>query len=111
MVVAGASVYFLLILKATTKLFKKVYSFYDGAFVLLRRLVETLLIECYEHEKSQFRIADSDGNYFMLSGIIADAVDKSGLSLGRETKSVLRELKALAIVRRITDDTTLSVLI
>ncbi|MGL5080804.1 MAG: hypothetical protein ACRC8A_04905 [Microcoleaceae cyanobacterium] len=55
------------------------YGFYDGASVLLRRLVETLLIECYEHDKTQARIADSDGNYFMLSGIIADAVDKSGL--------------------------------
>lgn len=71
------------------------YDFYDGASVLLRRLVETLLIECYEHEKTQSRIADSDGNYFMLSGIIVDAIDKSGLSLGRETKSVLRELKAI----------------
>ena len=63
--------------------------------MLLRRLVETLLIECYEHDKTQARIADTEGNYFMLSGIIADAVDKSGLSLGRETKSVLRELKAI----------------
>ena len=71
------------------------YGFYDGASVLLRRLVETLLIECYEHEKIQSRIADSDGNYCMLSGIIADAVDKSGLSLGRETKTVLRELKSI----------------
>jgi hypothetical protein len=71
------------------------YGFYDGASVLLRRLVETLLIECYEHDKTQARISDSDGNYFMLSGIIGDAVDKSGLSLGRETKAVLRELKAI----------------
>lgn len=71
------------------------YGFYDGASVLLRRLVETLLIECYEHEKTQSRIVDSDGNYLMLSGIIADAVDKSGLSLGRETKTVLRDLKAI----------------
>lgn len=71
------------------------YGFYDGASVLLRRLVETLLIESYEHNKTQARIADSNGNYFMLSGIIADAVDNNGLSLGRETKSVLRELKSL----------------
>jgi len=71
------------------------YGFYDGASVLLRRLVETLLIECYEHNKTQARIADSDGNYFMLSGIIADAVDKNQLLLGRESKSVLRELKAI----------------
>ncbi|MBN3875088.1 MULTISPECIES: DUF4145 domain-containing protein [unclassified Nostoc] len=71
------------------------YGFYDSASVLIRRLVETLLIECYEHEKTQFRIADSDGNYFMLSGIIADAADKNGLSLGRETKNVLRDLKVI----------------
>ncbi|MBE9169933.1 hypothetical protein IQ238_21225 [Pleurocapsales cyanobacterium LEGE 06147] len=71
------------------------YGFYDGASVLLRRLVETLIIECYKHDKTQVRIADSDGNYFMLSRIIADAVDQSGLLLGRETKSVLRELKAI----------------
>jgi hypothetical protein len=71
------------------------YGFYDGASVLLRRLVETLLIECYEHNKIESRIADSDGNYLMLSGIITDAVDKSGLSLGRETKTVLRDLKVI----------------
>ena len=71
------------------------YGFYDGASVLLRRLVETLLIECYEHEQIHKRISDSDGNYFMLSGIIGDAVDKGGLSLGRETKTVLRELKVI----------------
>jgi hypothetical protein len=71
------------------------YGFYDGASVLLRRLVETLLIECYEHNKTQSRIADPSGNYLMLAGIISDAVDQSGLSLGRETKTVLRELKAI----------------
>lgn len=71
------------------------YGFYDGVSVLLRRLIETLLIECYEHNKTQARIADPDSNYFMLARIISDAVDKGGLSLGRETKTVLRELKAL----------------
>jgi hypothetical protein len=63
--------------------------------VLLCRLIETLLIECYEHNKTQARIADPDSNYFMLAGIVADSVDKGRLSLGRETKTVLRELKAL----------------
>lgn len=71
------------------------YGFYDGASVLLRRLVETLLIECYEHSSIQNRIMDKDGNYLMLSGIIADAVDKGALSLGRETKRVLHELKVI----------------
>jgi hypothetical protein len=34
-------------------------------------------------------------HHLMLSGISADAIDKGALSLGRETKSVLRELKAI----------------
>lgn len=71
------------------------YGFYDGASVLLRRLVETLLIECYEYQKIESRIKDKNNNYFMLSGIIADAADKNGLCLGRETKNVLRELKSI----------------
>jgi hypothetical protein len=44
----------------------------------LRRLVETLLIECYEYQKLESCIKDKDNNYLMLSGIIADAVDKTG---------------------------------
>lgn len=71
------------------------YGFNDGTSVLLRRLIETLLIECYEYSKIESRIKDKDGNYFMLSGIIADAIDKNGLSLSRETKIILRELKSI----------------
>lgn len=67
--------------------------FYDAASVLLRRLVETLLIECYEKENIQSRITSSDGHYLMLSGIIKDAVDRNALSLSRDTKKVLQELK------------------
>ena len=71
------------------------YGFYDGASVLLRRLAETLLIECYEQKGNRSRIIDSDGNYFMLSGIIGDAIDNQGLSLGCETKKALREIKII----------------
>ncbi|QDU58800.1 hypothetical protein [Aeoliella mucimassa] len=71
------------------------YHFFDAASVMLRRLIETLLIECYEHLGIGSRIKDADGNYSMLSGIITDAVDNGGLSLGRETKKVLKELKTV----------------
>ena len=74
------------------------YGFFVGASVLLCRLVETLLMEWYEHDKTQARIDDADGNYFILSGIIADAIDKSELSLGRKTKSVLCELKVARVL-------------
>lgn len=71
------------------------FGFYDAASVLVRRLVETLLIEAYEHIGSDSRIRGQDGDYVMLSGIINDAVERQGLSLGRETKRSLRSLKEL----------------
>jgi hypothetical protein len=40
--------------------------YYDAASVMLRRLMETLIIEAYEHLKRDGEIKDGDGNYFML---------------------------------------------
>lgn len=71
------------------------HGFYDGASVLTRRLIETLLIECYEHLGVDGKIKSSDGNYPMLSEIIVGAVDKSHLPLGRETKRILHEIKTV----------------
>lgn len=71
------------------------FGFFDGASVLVRRLVETLLIEAYEHEQKETRIRGKDGDYVMLSGIINDAVDRKGLSLGRDSKRSLKSLKEL----------------
>ena len=71
------------------------YGFYDAASVMMRRLIETLLIECYESKNIESRIKDDKGNYLMLSVIIKDAVDKNGLTLGRDTKKVLQEIKTM----------------
>ena len=69
--------------------------FYDACAVLIRRVIETLIIECYEHLNRADEIKDSDGNYFMLSGLVTKAVDsKSGLNIGRDSKTALREIKA-----------------
>lgn len=71
------------------------HGYFDAASVLIRRLIETLLIECYEHLKIEAQIKKPDGNYPMLSEIIGGAVDRGQLSLGRDTKKVLKEIKAL----------------
>ena len=36
---------------------------YDACAVMIRRLLETLIIECYEAHKIEDRIKDSSGNY------------------------------------------------
>jgi len=67
------------------------FGFYNGAAVLLRRLVETLLVEAYEHLKRQQEIKDSNDNYRTLRDIISHAVGTSGLSLGRESRNTLKD--------------------
>ena len=71
------------------------FGFYDGSSVLTRRIIETLLIECYEHLGIESQIKKADGNYPMLSEIIIGATDKGHLSLGRETKKVLGQIKSV----------------
>jgi hypothetical protein len=69
------------------------FGFYDGAAVLVRRILETLLIECYINGGIENKIKQTDGNYVQLGEIITGAVDRSELSLGRETKHVLKDIK------------------
>lgn len=71
------------------------FGFYDAASVLVRRLVETLIIEAYESQKRDAEVKDGNGHYFMLNGLIGAANGNSGLGLGRETKKALLEIKEL----------------
>jgi hypothetical protein len=68
------------------------FGFPNAASVLLRRLLETLLIECFEHKKIADRIK-RDGNYMMLGDIIKVAVSDTDLSLARGTKELLNDGK------------------
>jgi hypothetical protein len=72
--------------------------YYDAASVMLRRLMETLIIEAYEHLTRETEIKDSDGNYFMLKHLVDRANGKpphAGLNLGRDAKKNLEDVKAL----------------
>jgi hypothetical protein len=73
-------------------------AYYDAASVMLRRLMETLVIEAYEHLARQDEIKDGDGNYFMLKHLVERANGKPphrGLDLGRDAKKNLEDVKAL----------------
>jgi len=71
------------------------HGYYDAGAVLIRRLIETLIIECYEHLHRENEIKDAEGNYLMLSGLIEKVIDTSGLELGREAKKALKKLKSI----------------
>jgi hypothetical protein len=73
-------------------------AYYDAASVMLRRLMETLIIEAYEHLGRESEIKGGDGNYFMFKQLVERATGKpphSGLKLGRDAKKNLEDVKGL----------------
>jgi hypothetical protein len=70
-------------------------NFPDAAAVLVRRVIETLIIEAYVHVNRDAEIKGADGNYLMLSGLIDKAVSLTGLPLGRDSKKHLGAIKEL----------------
>ena len=71
------------------------HNIFDGCAVLMRRLVEVLLILSYRNLKIDLAIQDSNGNYFMLDGIINDAKTNSTLALSRNSKNNLDTFRQL----------------
>ena len=69
------------------------FRFYDGASVLLRRLVETLLIEACEAEGVDQQIRRQGGDDMMLSKIIGVIENQRPISSGRDSRKCLVKLK------------------
>jgi hypothetical protein len=67
---------------------------YDACSVMIRRLVETLIIEVYE-AKGEAEEIKKDGHFFMLSGLIDSIQRKGAWNLQRETQNILPLLKQL----------------
>lgn len=68
---------------------------YDACAVMMRRLVEVLIIEAFEHHGISKKIQDASGDFFYLQNLIAAALAEPAWSLGRNTKRGLGGLKTL----------------
>lgn len=72
------------------------HAYYNAAAVMLRRLLETLIIEAYEHLGRETEIKDGGGNYLMLSDLAERACGEKGhrgLNLGRDSKNALKNAR------------------
>jgi hypothetical protein len=67
----------------------------NACAAMLRRLVESLIIEAYEAHKIEARIKDGTGEYLELKALIGKAVAEQDLKLSRNTKNALPNLKFL----------------
>ena len=71
------------------------FGFHDAASVMMRRLVETLVIEAYEKLAREAEIKDAAGNFLMLRDLIARATGTNPIGLGRDAKEALGRIKEM----------------
>lgn len=68
---------------------------FDACAVMMRRLLETLIIECFEAHGIAQKIKDSrTGDFLYLSDLVGHALSEPSWNLGRNTKRALPTLKA-----------------
>ena len=67
---------------------------YDACLVMIRRLIETLIIELFEKRAIADRIKNSHGNYMFCSDLIDELLKEKGLwTIGRNTVQALPSIK------------------
>lgn len=69
---------------------------YDASFVMIRKLLETLIIESFERHNLQEKIKTENGDYFFLRDLISKFLDEKTWKIGRETENGLPKIKQLA---------------
>lgn len=72
------------------------HQLYDCCTVMIRRLLETLIIEVYEKLGRADELKNSDGNFMMLSGLVAFLKNEKTVNIGRQTMSGLENFKKIA---------------
>lgn len=68
---------------------------YDCSAVMIRRLLEVLIIEVFEHNKKQEAIKDTSGNYFMFGDLVQKLLTQPDWNLNRTSKKILPKLKSI----------------
>jgi hypothetical protein len=75
---------------------------FDACALMMRRLLEVLLIHCFEKAELSDQIKDEDGNYQNLKTLINKACSSAKIKLGPDTKrdiDIFRELGNLSAHR------------
>ncbi len=71
------------------------HGWFDACAVMIRRLVETLIIEAFEHNAIAHKIQDANGDFLPLKDLINLALREQSWNLTRNTKKGLPKLKSV----------------
>lgn len=69
--------------------------YYDACAVMIRRLIETLIIEVYEYNNISEEIKDNNGDFLFLSGLIPKINNEKNCNISRTAKVTLDKIKKL----------------
>jgi hypothetical protein len=69
------------------------YGCYDACAVMMRRLIETLIIELFVSQKIESKIKDSNNDFFHLGELVKKTESEISFNLTRNTKRALGKLK------------------
>ncbi len=68
---------------------------YDACAVMVRRLIETLIIEAFEAHGIADKLKNKNGDFEQLSDLIDKTLTETTWNLGRKTKRALQKLKTV----------------
>jgi len=71
------------------------HGWFDACAVMMRRLVETLIVEAFESYGIAHKIKNPNGDFLYLSDLIDRALSETAWNLGRNTRRALPRLKDL----------------
>ena len=66
---------------------------YDACAVMMRRLLETSIIEAFEAKQIDGRIKTQQGDFFQLTALVVAALSETAWNLSRNTKQALPHLR------------------
>lgn len=69
------------------------YELYDASLVMIRKLIETLIIELFEFEGIASKIKNKDGHFLYLSDLIDRLQNEPNWNLSRNTQQSLPNIK------------------
>lgn len=66
---------------------------YDACAVMIRRLLEMLIIEAFEHHHLDYKIKNDKGDFLYLNDLIQHLIAEPNWNLGRNCRRALPRLK------------------
>ncbi|MEH2146056.1 hypothetical protein, partial [Nostoc sp.] len=69
------------------------HQWYDACSVMIRRFIETLIIEVYEAHGKDFEIKDANGDFLMLRNLIDQILSRACHQLGKLKSELLKKSK------------------